>query len=326
MVSIIVPVYKVEDYLAECVNSLIAQTYRDIEIILVDDGSPDRCPEMCDGFAEHDSRIRVVHKENGGLSSARNAGIKVAMGELMAFVDSDDYVDERFIETLVKALHDTEADVAAVDIVEFSDKALLKQNSNSDGYKELTQKQAFMEILHNGSIKSVVWNKIYRTQLVKSVLFEEGRLHEDEFFTTRILQQVNRIAFVECRLYFYRQREGSIMSSFNSRLITDGLDANMERASCLYNAYPDLYLDDYLNICQYCLNCYERGAFCATDDSRYALRRLLQARKELCFPSGAWSRTSWKDKFYILASHPLLLPLVSFLRYQISRKKRGLNI
>lgn len=325
MVSIIVPVYKVEDYLTECVNSLIAQTYRDIEIILVDDGSPDHCPEMCDGVAKHDSRIRVVHKENGGLSSARNAGIKMAKGELMAFVDSDDYVDERFIETLVKALHDTEADVAAVDIVEFSDEAPLKQNCNSVGYKVLTQKQAFMEILHNGSIKSVVWNKIYRTKLVKSILFEAGRLHEDEFFTTRMLQQVNRIAFIEDGLYFYRQREGSIMSSFNSRLVVDGLDANMERASFLYNAYPDLYLDDYLNICLYCLNCYELGSFCATDDSRDALRNLLLARKKLSLPSGIWSRTTWKDKYYIIATHPLLLPIVSFLRYQISGRKRGLK-
>ena len=325
MVSIIVPVYKVEDYLAECVNSMIAQTYRDIEIILVDDGSPDRCPEMCDEFAEQDNRIRVVHKENGGLSSARNAGIKVAMGELIAFVDSDDYVDDRFIETLVKALHDTEADIAAVNIVEFSDKAPLKQITHADGYKELTQKQAFMEIQHNGSIKSVVWNKIYRTKLVKSILFEEGRLHEDEFFTTRMLQQVNRIAFIEDGLYFYRQREGSIMSSFNSKLIIDGLDANMERASFLYNAYPDLYLDDYLNICLYCLNCYELGSFCATDDSRDALNKLLQARKGISLPAGDWLRTSWKDKFYIIATHPLLLPLVSFLRYQISGRKRCLK-
>ena len=325
MVSIIVPVYKVEDYLAECVNSLIAQTYRDIEVVLVDDGSPDRCPEMCDEFVEQDSRIRVVHKGNGGLSSARNAGIKVAMGELMAFVDSDDYVDERYIETMVKALRDTEADIAAVDIVEFSDKAPLEQKTHTDGYKVLTKKQAFNDIIHYRGIKAVVWNKIYRTKLVKSVLFEEGRLHEDEFFTTRILQQVSRIAFVENGLYFYRQRGGSIMNTFNSKLVIDGVDAHLERVSYLKTAYPDLHLYSFLIFCKYCLNCYEWGLFCAADDSRDALHRLLQARKDLTLPEGVWSRMSCKDKFYIIATHPLLLPLVSFLRYKFSGRKRGLK-
>lgn len=108
MISIIIPIYKVEQYLDECVTSIINQTYKDLEIILVDDGSPDKCPRMCDEWAKKDARIKVVHKKNGGLSSARNAGLKVAKGEYIGFVDSDDYVDETMYEDLMRVMNQNE--------------------------------------------------------------------------------------------------------------------------------------------------------------------------------------------------------------------------
>ena len=131
LVSIIVPVYKVENYIQKCLDSLKAQTYEQIEVLLVDDGSPDNCPAMCDAWAERDSRIKVVHKENGGLSDARNVGMAAATGEYIAFVDSDDWVDENYLMYLFQGLSKTEADISACDVREVRDrKGISKTNRN----------------------------------------------------------------------------------------------------------------------------------------------------------------------------------------------------
>ena len=135
LVSIIVPVYKVEDYLSRCVKSLIKQTYRNIEIILVDDGSPDRCPELCDFWVEQDDRIRVIHKKNGGLSDARNAGVSIAKGEYIIFVDSDDWVDDTFVESLYLGAYNTHSDICECEIIktdEMKKSLFLKGNEKSN--------------------------------------------------------------------------------------------------------------------------------------------------------------------------------------------------
>ena len=119
LLSVIVPIYNVEDYLNRCVDSIINQTYKNLEIILVDDGSPDNCPQMCDDYAKKDSRIRVVHKENGGLSDARNAGMKVATGEYVSFIDSDDYISLDFYETLFQTMVDNDSDIVECSVVKF---------------------------------------------------------------------------------------------------------------------------------------------------------------------------------------------------------------
>ena len=119
LISVIIPVYKVEEYLENCIQSVIKQTVSDLEIILVDDGSPDQCPEICDLWADKDSRIKVIHKENGGLSDARNAGMKVATGEYVSFIDSDDYISLDFYETLLETIVDNDSDIVECGVVKF---------------------------------------------------------------------------------------------------------------------------------------------------------------------------------------------------------------
>ena len=168
LISIIVPVYKVEKELGECIESLMHQTYKNIEIILVDDGSPDKSPEICEHYANIDSRIRVIHKENGGLSDARNYGITEANGEFLGFVDSDDFVAEIMYEKLFEAAQSTSSDISECDCVRFADGE--KPNSIiKEGQKIIKPKEWITETNLNGFLNCVAWNKLYRRELFEGV-------------------------------------------------------------------------------------------------------------------------------------------------------------
>ena len=220
MVSVVVPIYRVEKYLRKCVDSLLQQTYRDIEIILVDDGSPDACPEICDELKETDDRIVVIHKKNGGLSDARNAGIQIAKGTYITFIDSDDYVGIHYIETLVKAIEDGKAFVSICDYSNvYDDMGTEREESicNIFSNKECIEK-IYHPICHG--MEFVAWGKLYKTSLFKNneILYPVGKIHEDTFTTYKLLYYAERIVYVDYVGYFYRQRENSIMSStFNMK-------------------------------------------------------------------------------------------------------------
>lgn len=218
LVSVVVPVYKVEPYLTKCVTSLVNQTYRNLEILLVDDGSPDRCPELCDAWAENDSRIRVIHKKNGGLSEARNYGIEQASGMYISFVDSDDYVEENYIEVCYRTLIEQNADVSICDIqwVDETGKNLPRatpkvlQKGVCTGEEMLHYYFAF-----NGVRPILVpaWGKLYKTELFNTIRFCTGRLYEDEYMYFPLYSRVGKVAFAEGCFYHYVQRHGSIMNS-----------------------------------------------------------------------------------------------------------------
>lgn len=235
-VSVVVPVYKVEQYLDRCVESILAQTVTDLEIILVDDGSPDACPKMCDAWAEKDSRIRVVHKSNGGLSSARNAGIDIARGDYIGFVDSDDYILPDMYRRLLNAVLDNGADLAicgyayvnqengAIDEVETA-KSPLKD-------EVLSREQAYEKInaFETGySFYVTAWNKLYKRELFDNCRFPEGKLHEDEYSVHYFFQQCNKIAVISDALYMYIQRPNSIMSNGVSLRSLDAVEAMFDR-------------------------------------------------------------------------------------------------
>lgn len=166
-ISIVVPIYKVERYLEKCVDSIIDQDYRNLEIILVDDGSPDRCPQICDEYAQKDSRVKVIHKENGGLSDARNAGIKVATGEYIAFVDSDDYLTESHISTLLYTMKKYDADISACNYIKvYEDAGIQKVEPKTDKDLVMTNIEAMKDLFTLPNSSGVVtWNKLYRTSL-----------------------------------------------------------------------------------------------------------------------------------------------------------------
>lgn len=315
LISVIVPIYKVEKYLNRCIESIVNQTYSNLEIILVDDGSPDHCPQMCDEWVEKDKRIKVIHKQNGGLSDARNAGMKIATGEYIAFVDSDDLVVHTYIETLLNAIHTTQSELSACDVESFFDDSELKLSECVAGeVASYTSEQALSQLIKGQGFRAVAWNKLYHSSLLKGESFEFGKFHEDEFFTYRILDKCKRLAYINVPLYKYRQREGSIMSVKSDRHL-DMLEAGLQRLDLLKNKYPYLYYQDKITFCMGCLNCYSQAVQGNFENSKAVKKKIKMFRKEIHFSLSEFSKLSLKDKYYVFASHPSLAWICSRIRH-----------
>ncbi len=230
LISVIVPIYNVEKYIRKCIDSIINQTYINLEIILVDDGSPDNCGEICDEYAKKDNRIKVIHKQNGGLSSSRNAGLDIAKGEYISFIDSDDYVAENFIEKLYDVCIKNEADIAECDFLKFENDVLNENNQeySCECYKPIEMQN---KIFTKENVKTiVVWNKLYKKYIYENLRFPEGKINEDEFITYKAFYNCKRnIAVINEKLYYYRFNSESIMGSkFNVKRL-DALEALKER-------------------------------------------------------------------------------------------------
>lgn len=239
-ISVIVPVYNTAPYLETCVDSILRQTFRDFEVILVDDGSTDTSPEICDHLAKRDARIRVLHKENGGLSDARNHGIGMARGRFLAFVDSDDALHPQMLQALETAARQTGAPVAMCLFREVT--ALPQEQTRYDLMAMPVQVEAAEDIFTSITVEYVVaWNKLYRADLFARLRYPLGRLHEDEFVAHRWLWQAGKVARVDLPLYWYLQRPQSIMHTAITPKRLDGLDAMRDRVEfCLEMNRPDL--------------------------------------------------------------------------------------
>lgn len=231
IVSVIVPVYKVEKYLHQCIDSIREQTYSRLEIILVDDGSPDNCGSICDKYSAEDSRIIVIHKENGGLSSARNAGLDIAAGKYVAFVDADDIVHPRYIEVLAALCERYNCDIAQCDFLAVTERSLRLPANPQQFLLFYDGKQALSKLCTSkDAVKySVAWNKIYRKELFDEIRYPYGRIHEDEFTTYLIFWKASRVVVTNQYLYYYLQRTTSIMGQKFSVKRLDALTAFKER-------------------------------------------------------------------------------------------------
>lgn len=207
-ISIIVPVYKVEQYLHQCIDSIIGQTYTNLEIILVNDGSPDGCGKICDEYREKDRRIIVIHKENGGLSDARNAGIRISTGKYIGFVDSDDYIEKDMYEFLYNLIIKYDADISICGRYELKD---LDFPSNKK-YKDIcyTKELAIKEILKDDKLRSYAWDKLYKAKLFNDVTYPKGKYYEDMYTTYKLIQKSNKIVLNASPKYHYRFRKESI--------------------------------------------------------------------------------------------------------------------
>ena len=213
LVSIIVPIYKVEPYLRRCLDSIVNQTYTNLEIILVDDGSPDGCPQICDEYAAKDERIVVIHKENGGLSDARNAGLDICKGEYISFVDSDDWVDERYIEILFDLLTKENADIAIGEI---------KKTNTFEQYLSF-KANSFITYLPTETIKRMfakteasfiaACGKIFRSGIFSDLRFPRSKIHEDEYVNYIWFSKSNKVAYTDTILYYYFSRSDSRVTS-----------------------------------------------------------------------------------------------------------------
>lgn len=225
-ISVIVPVYKVEQYLERCVKSIMNQSYQNLEIILVDDGSPDACPALCDSYAKQDNRIKVIHQENMGLSAARNAGIDIASGEYIGFVDSDDYIHKNMYEVLMKTCLENTCDIAVCSLKKF-EKEIEADEVMAEPDLELYEKekkfQAYFKLHDTEMI--VAWNKLYKKELFHNVRYPKGKIHEDEFTTYILIGAAEKVAFVNYPLYYYFQRAESIMGQGFSLKSLDRLEA-----------------------------------------------------------------------------------------------------
>ena len=214
MVSIIVPVYNCAGFLPRCVDSLLSQTYSSLEIILVDDGSTDDTSSVCDSLAESDSRIQVLHKTNGGVSSARNAGIEAAKGEYITFTDADDYVNPDHIECLIKLMERHHCDVSVCSYISEEEDKCSEQSccNGSENEKCYDRNSAVCELLAGGAVGGYVWNKLYRRELLEGVEFRRDRkILEDLLFNFEVFGRVNRMVFCPAASYHYIQRGQSAM-------------------------------------------------------------------------------------------------------------------
>ena len=270
LISVIVPIYKVEEYLNRCVESIVNQTYHNLEIILVDDGSPDNCPELCDDWAKKDERIKVIHKENGGLSDARNAGLEVAQGEYISFIDSDDWINIHFFEILLKTLTAENSDIAQCERIDTSvfDDRYLNDDLNYN-VESFDNERTLSMLINEDKFKQVVWNKLYKRDLANH-LFVKGVLNEDEFWTYKTVGAAKKCTCIDVPLYFYFKREGSIMGSTYSIRRLDGVRALVERHDYIKSNFPKLITQSALSVYGTCMYHYQMAYKYLKDEKKNA--------------------------------------------------------
>lgn len=239
LISVIVPVYNVEQYLEKCVNSIINQTYKNLEIILVDDGATDSSGNMCDELARSDNRIKVYHKENGGLSDARNYGVERATGDYIGFVDSDDYIDSEMYEKLYEAIKKENVDVAECSLkVIYPGK--IELFTDEKYYKVLGKTEYLEEYLTIKKIFGSVWTKLIKSDVAKKLVFPKGKLYEDTYYAYDLIEKVDRYVIMNNPYYNYLMRENSITNAkFNPRIL-DLIEIVEKFHKTTYENYPGL--------------------------------------------------------------------------------------
>ena len=242
LISIIVPVYKVEKYLSRCIESIINQTYKNIEIILVDDGSPDKCGEICNDYASIDTRIIVIHKPNGGLSDARNFGLNSASGEYVGFVDSDDYIEKTMYENLLNACVFNHSDISMCGRYDVINDHLIPVYS-FEGNKVWTSQEAIRNILNWDNIDSSVCDKLFKRSLFEDISFPINKYNEDMFIMVNLLTLSKKIIHTGKSEYYYYHRNDSITTEIFSERKMDLLEATLKICDIVNDNYPGLERD-----------------------------------------------------------------------------------
>lgn len=241
-ISIIVPVYNVEAYLGKCIDSILNQTFKDIEVILVNDGSKDKSGDICEAYKSKDSRIVVIHKENGGLSSARNSGLEVATGELVGFVDSDDWIEPDYYEILCDGIEKLNADISVMHlfkVIRYEKIEFL--SSKKEGWTLLNHRDALERFFSDDFIGYSACNKLYKRNLFEGVRYPEGMLMEDKATTYKLIHKANSVVVNLSRKYHYYLRNDSIMQSEFNRKKFDSLVTHVEQIEFVDRYYPEFY-------------------------------------------------------------------------------------
>lgn len=303
LISIIVPVYGVEPYLDRCIQSIVNQTYSNLEIILVDDGSPDRCPEICDEWSKKDSRIKVIHKQNGGLSDARNAGVKAATGEYVAFVDSDDWIEIKFIEYLNRVIVKYDCDFSGCKYRKcenFCEYNHTEEELQAEIYDTISGLHALID----ERVRQVVWNKLYKRSLIESINFEKGKCHEDEFWSYQVFANSKKYVEIDYVGYNYLQRQTSIMGEKYSLKRLDAVEAKVCRQIFLEECLPEVALQAKINLLFSCMG-HGQAAITKLDmaEKEYVLTYLKRIIKEYAMKKTEYKGLKVTHKIWLAMAH-----------------------
>ncbi len=317
-VSVIVPVYNVAPYLDRCVRSLLAQTLRDFELILIDDGSTDGSSARCDDWAVADSRVRAVHQENRGLSAARNAGMRAALGEYFSFVDSDDWVEPCFLEQLVHAIKATGADIAACGYRKVADDAPFPPQPAPAAPRIYEGEEILAAYIHGRGIEQITVNKIYPRKLVEDLPFEVGKFHEDEYWTYQVLGRAQQYAAIDYAGYNYFMRDGSIMRAPYSLKRLDAVEAKRRRVDYLMRTHPAIGEEDKVN---FLFSCFFHGQmslrYLSGEDRAVAMPYLTKMARTYKITSDDLRGETFSHKVWVFLariSFPLTCRLRNLLR------------
>ena len=281
LVSVIIPVYKVSDYLDRCIESLVIQSYSNLEIILVDDGSPDECALMCDEWAKKDSRIMVIHKTNGGQAEARNYGMQIVCGEYISFIDSDDYVFENFVEVLLSTALKNDSDIVVCGFAKCYENGQHDDYSDNSSETDYSTHEGMEALLKGTPFHLHVWDKLFRREVIKDLSFEVGRIHEDVSWIYKAFGESKRITKINRTLYYYLQRESSTTGhGYSSLRSLDFLDEKRDCQLYIEKNYPDLALQaklDFFGSCMYLMQCVIK--YMSGKERRQAIARIRKYKK-----------------------------------------------
>ena len=249
MVSIIVPVYNVEKYLEQCINSIINQTYKNIEIILIDDGSTDNSGIICDEYAKKDNRIKVIHKDNEGISATRNRGIDESSGKYISFVDSDDYIEKNMIEILYKDIEKENADIAVCNYIIVKDKNNIKKDKNNSYNVIILSQNDALRMCFCNEFEFYLWNKIFKKTLFNEIKFPKGKNSEERYTLPKLIDNSKKIIYDNRKLYYYRIRKNSIIHS-NEKINYDAIEADsylLEYMKVNHKNLENISMESFIN-------------------------------------------------------------------------------
>ena len=320
LISVIIPIYNVENELEKCLNSVINQTYKRLEIILIDDGSTDGCGLICDRYQKQDIRIKTIHKDNGGLSSARNVGLDVATGDLVSFVDSDDFLENTMLEELKKNMEEFNSDISVCNFY-FVNKKQEKRNFtfNEKSFVSVG-KDKFANIQNKYDCLTVYsWNKLYRRKVFENIRYPEGKIFEDSYILCDLLNNANKVSYILKPLYNYVKREDSITNSFSINHF-DKIDSFNKIILFLNdNGYFDLAMEEEnrkMNILIILLSKMKRYDIKDKEIEEKYYQELVNTNKEV-----KWKGATKYNKFYKVFRKPSISILACMLRVRDLIKK-----
>lgn len=320
LVSVIVPVYNIEKYVDACISSIIDQTYKNIEIIIVDDGSVDDSGRLSDEWEKRDHRIKVIHQENKGASAARNAAMTICTGEYLIFVDGDDMISNDMIESLYQASQKTKADCifCQYEIIGPNEKEFHSTKEIEDEGFVVNTEEAQLRLLNHIDIVSVIWNGFYKTALIKDLLFIEGKKNEDVMWRYLAIDRCKTIGYISYKLYGYRMREDSLMHQKFSLKDFDNLEGTVNRADYIMKHYENLRDTAITNIISDCTIYYIRAKkLLEGEEKKEALSRIRYYRKKypVKFKKVMKAKNLSKGRKYLVALACISFPLASYVKF-----------